>query len=228
MSSSRLIMITAVVCLFAGRVAAQETAVASHATFAREHAAGGGRSHEGFFLRLMAGGAGGGTSYEEAGFGGAVDRTRTLGAGSMTEVAVGWAVAPNLVVHANLHLAYLSGYKKTGQVRYEDEERVDTLVGFFGAGATYYFMPANVYVSGAIGPGGLSETLGHRYEDHESNVGFGSALSFGKEWWLGRRAEWGLGVALAGSYHRAPLEVDGVSSTFHGSLAGIALSATYN
>jgi hypothetical protein len=189
----------------------------------------GGRTHDGFFLRLQVGAAVGGTSYDAAAASGVgSDRVHTVGAGAVTQVAVGWSVYENLILHANLHLAQLSGLKRAGGESYDEENEVSTLVGFFGAGASYYFMPANIYVSGAIGPGGVSEIFGPNHEDYESDVGFGSSLTIGKEWWIGRHAEWALGVALTGSYYRAPLEVDGVDSNFQAFLGGALLSATYN
>jgi len=185
------------------------------------------RKHDGFFLRMTSGGGVGATTYEERGPRGNATRTRTLGGAALTEIAVGFAAVENLILHANLSLAHQSGLKKYGGAAYSDDE-ASTLLGFFGGGLTYYFMPANIYITGAIGAGGLSQTRGHDHEDFESDVGFGTSVSIGKEWWVGRSGEWAIGAALTGSYYQAPFEIDGVKSQYRGHNSGLAFTATYN
>src|SRR4029079_14699548 len=65
------------------------------------------------------------------------------------------------------------------------------LVGI-GIGLTYYIMPVNVYVSGAVGIGQI--VFENYHGDREgSDIGFASDVIVGKEWWVGD--DWGLGVA---------------------------------
>jgi hypothetical protein len=172
----------------------------------------------------------GGTSYRDSlGLiegGNGVD-TRTLGVSFMTELAIGAAVAENLILHVTMNLAHSDEVKKVANQDWGDEE-LSTLVGFFGGGVTYYFMPANVYLTGAFGVGGLSQTSGDDHVDHESGTGFGTSYAVGKEWWLGRTGQWAIGVALHGSYYQAPLELNGVDSTYRGYHAGLAFSTTFN
>jgi hypothetical protein len=185
------------------------------------------RRHDGLFLRMTTGGGVGATTYKERASDGSASRTRTLGGAALTEIAVGWAVMENLILHGTLSLAHQSSVKKYGSEPYSDDE-ASTLLGFFGAGATYYFMPANVYVTGSIGLGGLSQTSGHDHEDFESNTGFGTSIAIGKEWWIGRSGDWAIGGAIVGSYFQAPFEIDGVKSTYRGHNTGLAFTATYN
>jgi hypothetical protein len=64
----------------------------------------------------------------------------------------------------------------------------------FGPAVTYYFMPANVYVTGAVGLSALTLRTSDADDDGEStDVGLGVNLDAGKEFWVG--PDWGLGVA---------------------------------
>jgi hypothetical protein len=187
------------------------------------------RTHDGFFLRLTTGGGVGATTYKErASDGSGSSRTRTLGGAALTEIAAGWALAENFILHANLSLAHVDGVKKLGNADWSDDNEASTLLGFFGGGLTYYIMPANVYLTGSIGGGGLSETSGRNHEDFESDAGFGTSVAIGKEWWIGRSGEWAIGAALTGSYYQAPFAIDGIKSQYRGHTTGIAFSATYN
>jgi len=186
------------------------------------------RQHDGFFLRMSVGESVGGTQLDAAvGSERKVNRY-TAGAGANTEVALGYAVIPNLILHASLHLAHVTGYQKLGKADWDEDHSVSTLFGFFGAGATYYFMPINMYVSGSIGPGGISQTQGPKHDLFESNTGFGTSLSLGKEWWVGRSGEWAIGGALNTQYYQAPFENEGRKTQYRGSVSGLAFTATYN
>jgi hypothetical protein len=190
------------------------------------------RTHDGFYLRMLVGAGVGGTTYKD-GLGlrddGSIAQSRTLGGAFLTDLAIGWAVVPNLILHANINLAHLDEIRKVGSRKWTgDNEDLSTLLGFFGGGATYYFMPFNVYVTGSIGVGGLSQTSGADHDSHESGTGFGTSAAIGKEWWLGRSGQWGIGVALVGSYYQAPLEVDGIKSTYRGHSTGAVFSTTFN
>src|SRR5690606_26465899 len=97
----------------------------------------------------------------------------------------------------------------------------------FGAGLTYYFMPVNLYISGAFGVSKLSESRG-RATAVDSRAGYGTMLSVGKEWWLGRTGEWGLGAALRGTFSSARAEVVGVLERMYVTDVGLLLSLTFN
>jgi hypothetical protein len=186
------------------------------------------RQHDGFFLRLRAGAGIGATNYRErASDGNGAVGTRTVGSSAQTEVALGYAVVEDLILHATLSLEHVTGAKKVGSADFVEDD-TSTLLGFLGVGLTYYLMPTNVYLTGSIGSGGLSQTRGHRHEDFESDTGFGTSVAVGKEWWLGRSGQWAIGVAITGSYYQAPFEVDGVKSQYRGYSSGLSFSTTYN
>ena len=93
----------------------------------------------------------------------------------------------------------------------------------FGLGGTYYFMPVNVYLSGAIG----IAKVGFSGPDADSDgTDFGLALDamVGKEWWVA--PDWGLG--LAGQL----IFISAEDESIYGSMTGLAinalLTATYN
>jgi len=60
-----------------------------------------------------------------------------------------------------------------------------------GVGVTYYLMPANVFLSGAVGFGGLQITQND--VDHDTEAGFATRVGIGKEWFVSD--SWGLGLA---------------------------------
>lgn len=206
--------------------ASKAAASASSASPAPLHRAGH-RQHDGFYVRMLVGGGVGGSKYRD---GLTIDggKTRTLGAASTTEVAVGWAVLENFIVHATFNLGSVQeGVKKVGKRGYHDADAT-TIVGLAGAGLTYYLMPANVYVTGSVGLGGLGEVDDEGDDHHESKLGLATSFAIGKEWWIGRGGNWGLGVALTGAYYQGSLELEGAKSTFRGFTSGAALSATFN
>lgn len=186
------------------------------------------REHDGFFLRMLVGAGVGGTRYRDnLGVGGAAETTRTIGGAGTTELAIGASVTRNLIVHGTLSLSHMDEVKKVGDQAWGDEE-LSTLLGFFGAGVTYYFMPNNIYITGSVGLGGLSQTSGTDHTHHESDVGFGTSIGLGKEWWLGRTGQWAIGIALTASYFEAPLEIEGIESTYRGYTSGLAFSTTFH
>ena len=114
-------------------------------------------------------------------------------------VAIGGMVSPNLALHGTVF----------GWMLFEPELTIGSQsgtleaevgVGGFGVGATYYFMPANAYVSGSVGFGQL--TMETDDVSVESDYGVIFDATVGKEWWVSD--EWGLGVAAGLGYHSIP------------------------
>jgi len=181
--------------------------------------------HDGFFLRLTLGMGymwGRGTPNAElAGYAGALG----FSFGSM--------VSENFGLHFDLSgsNAFRSGLSIDGS---EDTtyNAVFQTSGF-GLGATYYFMPVNVYASLGVGGGWLYTTAYTLTDDsyllsgHEtSSFGPMVTLSLGKEWWL--TPAWGMGVAAMYQF----LSVNGedlgqytVDNVHH---LSVRLSATFN
>lgn len=101
-------------------------------------------------------------------------------------------------------------------------------LGNLGVGPelTVYFMPANAYVSSAVGLTWL--TLSSDGSSRTSRRGLGGRVAVGTEWWVTR--EWGFGVAAALSFTANRFDVSdfGGSLPFQAWNLGAVLSATYN
>lgn len=192
------------------------------------------RRHDGFFLRLKIGIGAGGARYEERINGMEEADIRTRGLAGSFELAIGGSIIENLALHGNLLLTGLSVNKKVDDVADNSYDRLSMGMLLLGGGATYYFMPTNLYLTAVTGVGALSES---RYLDDdddtafteiESGAGFGVSLSLGKEWWVGRMGEWGLGAAITGTIVTAPVRIGELSTRFLGHSIALNFSATFN
>ncbi len=200
-------------------------------------------THDGFFLRLSAGGGYLGAR-DERGTGNA---TFHGGAGSFA-LALGGAVSDNLIIYGE----GLGQQVDTGELKLAYDRRRDGSfnvkgsMGLYGGGPglAYYFMPYNTYVSGTLLFTRLvwsEDDLGE--EDSEadneySEPGVGLSLSVGKEWWVS--SNWGLGVAARLNYSsnehasNRPLDRFGDTTQSSGDRrfdtwgVSVALSATFN
>lgn len=180
-------------------------------------AQGGDRDHlNGFFMRLS---AGGGTAKTEFELG-----TNTLelsGPAGDINFAFGGIVAPNIALHATLFGWTISepDAEFGGE---EGQVPADLAMAAVGVGLTYYFMPANLYVSGSVGAGRLR--LDSKGGDAETDIGTAVDVTVGKEWWVGRR--WALGIAGAFGYHSVPEK--NIKENWTGSNFAVRFSATMN
>lgn len=203
-------------------------------------ALGGARDHQGgFFLRLSAGPFLDWTKYSVS------DASEEISGyafdPSDMNVAIGGIVFPNLALHG-----VISGFNTSGPDIKVDGASVDIEnlgYTFVGVGMTYYFMPQNLYISGAIGmpsvSGGSIYVLDPYWEGSGEEVfylgpGLGVAfdIALGKEWWIG--SCWALGVAGAVGYHsESGSSQDDIFDTWStwsrsGLNLNLRLSATYN
>ena len=110
----------------------------------------------------------------------------------------------------------------------DDVSEIDdaSLTGImFGPALTYYFMPANIYLTLALGMSWLTEDT-NQADARDTDVGFGSNLDIGKEWWVSDN--WGLGIAARFWFTHLTDTVGGDDFTYD--LLGFAVffSATYN
>lgn len=169
-------------------------------------------THDGFFLRMLFGSG----FHSLKTHGTALGLSNPVRAASAQAIflAFGGALSENLILHGNLDL----------------HAGVDTSLKFaqttVGLGVTYYFTPANIYLSPSIGfvSAGIFKKKGTSWTDmidHRSQ-GFGLSLSSGKEWWVS--ANWGVGLALQGNYSRT----SGGGITIDQGGLMLMLSATYN
>ena len=148
------------------------------------------------------------------------------GTGGAFGIAVGAAVQENLIIFGELFddIAVNPDLKMNGQTIGSGSDVSAGTVGV-GAGLAYYFMPANVYVSGA-----LTYTRLTLQQDNEeiakSDFGPGVSLMVGKEWWVSNN--WGVGVALQVFAGRMKDSDAQGSPTWETTAAALAFSATYN
>jgi hypothetical protein len=92
-----------------------------------------------------------------------------------------------------------------------------------GPGIAYYFMPSNVFISGAAM---LSELDVNANDDTiwETSTGIALAVTIGKEWWVSDN--WALGVA--GELVVAVLPPEDHGYTWGAGAVNVAFTATYN
>jgi hypothetical protein len=92
-----------------------------------------------------------------------------------------------------------------------------------GPNLTWYWMPSNTYAS--VTPSLTWMNFGDASGSFDSDVGFGTRLALGKEWWVG--AHWGLGLAgwFTFSVNSEGSGADARWSTYEG---GLAFSVTLN
>lgn len=170
--------------------------------------------HEGFFLRFQAG-----PGYMQAD----LDRDATLRGGAGTlGVAIGGTVAPNLILYGEI-VAQSSPdpHLEMGRFSGIAEDLTITYTGF-GPGLAYY-LPGNFYLSGSLHVARAEiEMPGVR---GRTELGIGTRLSLGKEWWVS--SDWGLGLALVGDL--ASMKDAGPEDVTIG-VGGLSLafSATFN
>lgn len=185
-----------------------------------ESAMGGGspRAHDGgFFLRMAAGGGVASTSVEENGV-----ELELSGTGVDLDIAIGAIVAENLALHGTLFGWLVEDPDiEIGGVSGETQN-LDLDLSGVGGGLTYYFMPANVYLSGTVGLASL--TVDTPAGDAETDAGVAVIFSLGKEWWVGN--SWGLGAAAGVNIHSIP---DGnIDERWTGTSFCVRFSATLN
>ena len=178
------------------------------ALIAATTASAGPRDHvDGFFLRLSTGFGAGNTSISNLGMmtpdGQPVDKFEFSGAATDINIAIGGIIAPNLALHGTLFgwIASDPDFKIDGAKI--EKLSGDIMATGFGVGLTYYFMPANIYLSASGGPGSF-EIDGRLRElgtdlNGETDTGVFLDFTIGKEWWVGDK--WGLGVAGGLQYH---------------------------
>ena len=171
-------------------------------------------------------GAGGGSKIEvpdtPATPGGAtIDLSGTSGD---LNLAIGGMVQPNLAVHGTIFGWSVSdpdADDRLGALSGSGTLKGTATMSAIGPGVTYYFMPANLYVSGSLGLGKFKLTGD---VEGESKSGVAMDLTLGKEWWVGEN--WGLGLAGGFTYHS--LGDKDVSENWAGTSFGLRFSATMN
>lgn len=150
--------------------------------------------------------------------------TKLSGAGGAFGIALGFAVSDNLIVFGELFddIAVEPTVEMGGSSA--EARNVNAGVVAVGAGVAYYFMPANIYVSGTLSWGQLTAQDEDNNEIAETDFGPGLSLMVGKEWWVSDN--WGLGGALQ-IYGGRQKEKD-IDATWNTAAVALTFSATYN
>jgi hypothetical protein len=172
--------------------------------------------HDGFFLRIMPG-----LAWVSAKSEGGIE---LRGLGFTGSVQLGGAVAENLILMALTYNDITVGPQVlvNGEDAGDAEDAQSGAVGI-GAGVTYYVMPQNLYVSGAITASFIQIDQGG--SSGRTEFGPGVRLMVGKEWWVS--SDWGLG--LAATLNLATMkDRDTTSTRWNTWSIGLAFSATYN
>ncbi len=178
-------------------------------------------AHQGFFLRLD---VGGGYLEQRAPTNSTLGDMKVSGGAGAFGVAVGGAVAENLVLAGHLFSNAVSNpsISFSNGSSGSTNDTTSSLVGI-GPALTYYFMPVNVYLSGTLAATRLS--LRVNGQDANSDWGVGTRLALGKEWWVSD--SWGLGLAGQFSWSSNKDQGTGAPTIATWGL-GLAFSATYN
>lgn len=177
--------------------------------------------HDGFFANAS------------VGFGHTVMTSEPLhieGDGVLITLAAGATVAENLQIFAHLSETQIFAprFRPNGAFS-DDDADVSADIGSYGVGATWYHGPTNIYVTGSASL--VSASLSEQPDENDDSVetrfrtdlGFGAALTLGKEWWVD--AEWGVGAAITGQVSRI---ADQDQVTWHNGTFGLLFSATWN
>ena len=186
--------------------------------------------HDGFMLRLTLG-FGGGTVTRRVKNDAAVvlggdGKTTLSGFAESFSVDIGGAPVENVIIHGRFSVMGLGNPHIERQGHTVDSSSDDTAGSLlFGPAITYYFMPINLYLTGAIGFGATWALI--KDEDDQAHGSGGVAINadVGKEWWAGD--QWGLGVAGRFWYATGSRTSDGVDLEYNMIGFTVVFSATY-
>ena len=185
----------------------------------------GAETHDGFYLRLNLVGLGY-CSYSATTGGTSVSLYGLAGLG---DLGIGGAVTENFILHGDIFGPVISSPKASISIEgfgsAEDIPVAGTVSSMgFGAGATYYVMPYNIYATLIFGTAKLSAKDSSGSRVAETKYGLSTMLTLGKEWWVSDN--WGLGIAGSVILQSLPDQDDSTSWT--GFAGGILMSASYN
>ena len=134
-------------------------------------------------------------------------------------------MAENLILFGNFFLSVADSPDVTISAGATSSSSGSATLGGFGVGLTYYFMPVNIYLSGALAAMifEMDDNDGNKVFTSDAGLGFQGMV--GKEWWVS--PEWGLGVA--GELTVASMkDKDNSSITWTGSSFSLVFSSTFN
>jgi hypothetical protein len=175
-------------------------------------------THDGFFLRLSLGPSFSSVESDSS------PKAKISGMGTYFGVAIGGMIAENFGIFGDVSSIRVNGPELTyGNETVEADDSFSVSLSGLGVGVVYYFIPVNVYVSGAI----VTDRVIAKDNDQkvaESDSGVGVNLAVGKEWWVSDN--WGLGVA--GTARVSQMDDKDSSESLNANAFGLVFSATYN
>jgi hypothetical protein len=143
------------------------------------------------------------------------------GLNGLLSFELGTTPIENLIVFGRL-----SGFAFNNISTKPDQPLSGAYFGMLGAGARYYFMPYNLYASGALALAGVSVTT-DLVKGLNARPGLGFALEAGKDFWIGSgHDERDLGLGLRFEYARCGTASKGGAWTGLG--VSFVLSVGYN
>ena len=177
------------------------------------------RSHEKFFLRFL-GGAGPGSFVID--YSGSDMSFKAMG--GVFHFQIGSEISDNLVLFADLGGFTLSEPNIEWQGSTSTVKNTDISSMGFGVGLSYYFMPADIYLSSSLLMSQVN--LENSNVKAESEMGPGIFLCIGKEWWVGKK--WGLGVAgfFEAALVKDQKDAQGYQPDINSQIFGLAFTAT--
>ena len=180
--------------------------------------------HDGFMIRLGLGFGVSGATFQEPGDG-ELELSATGGDAGHVNIALGYAVIENLIIHAEMFGGFLTNatVKLNGEEIGELGEDTQLNLYGFGIGVTYYVMPLNLYIAGSLGAADANLQIDGETRELRDASGTAINLMVGKEWWVSDN--WGLGVAA--QYYRIDMEYAN-DGELDANAAGLLFSATFN
>ena len=177
-------------------------------------------THDGFF------------AHASVGFGHTVMTSEPLrieGDGALINLQAGASVSPSLSIFGHLSQTqiYAPAFRPNGSFP-DDDQDVTASIGAYGGGVTWDHLDTNLYLSVVAALVHASIEEQDRQDDSidtrfRTDLGFGGAVTFGKEWWVDD--EWGIGGAATAQVSRI---ADQDQVTWHNGTFGILFSATWN
>jgi hypothetical protein len=177
------------------------------------------QTHDGFYLRMDAGGG----SLKSTASSGGIDMELSGTAGQFS-ISLGGAISPNFIIGGHLWGGSVSSpdVKVNGQ-SFSTTGSPTLSLSAIGVDLTYYFMPINIYLTATPSIGMLS--IKANGQTFDTKNGFAIRLAAGKEWWVSDN--WGLGFNV--NFAHSSNEDQGTNPpTWSSNLFGVALSATFN
>jgi hypothetical protein len=187
----------------------------------------GAREHEGLYVRLQLGPGAARSRYRERVNGVNEAAVQASGLSGTFDLTVGGRAVSDLILHGNLTYSRSHAPSRDVDGVQDASLEVSTTALSLGGGATYYFMPYNLFLGAALGPSWLFESRG-KSGDVRSKTGVFALGSGGKEWWVGPRSQWALGVALRYTFAAARVEIGGLESMMKYMDLVLAFSITFN